>query len=86
VVQACHACLEASRAFLSSEQDHPFLIVCGVPDERRLGRCRDRLERAGVRFRAFFEPDRGDQLTALATEPLRGPRRAFFRDYRLLNG
>jgi hypothetical protein len=86
VVQACHASLEAARAFLPSHAEHPFLVVCGVRDERRLGLCRDRLGRAGIRFRAFHEPDLGGQLTALATEPLRGPQRHFFRDYQLLPG
>ena len=84
LVQACHACLEASRTFLSSDSEHPHLVVCGVRDERRLGHCLDRLRRAGVRFRAFFEPDLANQLTAAATEPLRGAQRRVFRDYRLL--
>jgi hypothetical protein len=56
-----------------------------VSNERHLGRWRDRLERAGIRFRAFFEPDLSEQLTALATEPLRGPIRQLFRNLRLLN-
>jgi hypothetical protein len=84
VVQAGHACLEAARAFLPSDHEHPFLVVCGVRDEVRLGRWLDRLRAAGVRFRAFFEPDLGDQLTAAATEPLRGQQRHVFRDLPLL--
>jgi hypothetical protein len=84
VVQACHACLEAARAFLPSDHEHPSLVVCGVCDEVRLGRCLDRLRAAGVPFRAFFEPDLGDQLTAAATEPLRGRQRDVFRDLPLL--
>jgi hypothetical protein len=86
VVQACHACLEAARAFLPSQAEHPTLVICGVRDERRLGHCLDRLRRAGIGFRVFSEPDLGDRLTAAATEPLRGPLRAFFKDYSLLNG
>jgi hypothetical protein len=84
VVQAGHACLEVARAFLPSDHEHPFLIVCGVRDEQRLGRWLDRLRAAGIRFRAFFEPDLGDQLTAAATEPVRGQQRDAFRDLRLL--
>jgi hypothetical protein len=84
VVQAGHACLEAARAFLPSDHEHPFLVVCGVRDEVRLGRWLDRLRAARVRFRAFFEPDLGDQLTAAATEALRGKQRNLFRDLRLL--
>jgi hypothetical protein len=84
VVQAAHACLEAARAFLPSDHEHPSLVVCGVRDEVRLGRWLDRLRAAGIRLRAFFEPDLGDQLTAAATEPLRGAQRHIFRDLRLL--
>jgi hypothetical protein len=86
VVQACHACLEATRAFLRPDSEHPSLIVCGVRDEARLVRCLERLRRAGIACRAFAEPDRGGQLTALATEPVRGARRALFRSYQLLTG
>jgi hypothetical protein len=39
-----------------------------------------------VRFRAFHEPDRGGQLTAAATEPVRGTQRLLFRGYPLLRG
>jgi hypothetical protein len=84
MVQAGHACLEAARAFLPCDHEHPFLVVCGVRDEVRLGRWLDRLREAGIRFCAFFEPDLGDQLTAAATEPLRGEQRHIFRDLSLL--
>jgi hypothetical protein len=39
-----------------------------------------------VRFRAFFEPDLDNRLTAAATEPLRGAQRRVFRDCRPLTG
>jgi hypothetical protein len=84
VVQACHASLEAARSFLPPDHEHPHVVVCGVRDELRLGRWLDRLRAAGIRFRAFFEPDLGNRLTAVATEPVRGPRRHVFRDLRLL--
>jgi hypothetical protein len=86
VVQACHASIEAARAFLPSDHEHPSLVVCGVRDAFRLSRCLDRLSAAGVRCRAFHEPDLGGQLTALATEPISGPIRRLFRRYRLLQG
>ena len=60
------------------------MIVCGVRDEPRLFRCLDRLEAAGVRYRAFYEPDLEGQLTALATEPIYGSKRKVFQDYQLL--
>jgi hypothetical protein len=42
------------------------------------------LEQAGVRCCAFHEPDLNHQLTALATEPLSGAKRAFLGKLQLL--
>lgn len=86
VVQACHASLEAARAFLSPGHEHPFVIVCGVRDEPRLFDWLDKLERAGIRCRAFAEPDLDGQLTAVATEPVCGNQRRVFKDCQLLRG
>ena len=41
----------------------------------------DRLERAGIRFALFREPDRDNEATALATEPLRPDRRGVLSRY-----
>ena len=43
-----------------------------------------RLDAAGVKFAPFREPDRGGELTAIATELVYGPRRALFRHLSLL--
>jgi hypothetical protein len=84
VVQACHASLAAARAFLSPDHPHPFVIVCGARDERRLCRHLDRLQASGIRYRAFAEPDLDGQLTAIATEPVSGKQRRVFRSWQLL--
>jgi hypothetical protein len=44
-----------------------------------------RLQQRDVLFRPFFEPDRGNELTALATEPVFGDTRRLFRNLRLLS-
>ena len=44
----------------------------------------DRLRRLGISPRPFHEPDRGNELTAMATEPIFGPHRRLFRRYRCL--
>jgi hypothetical protein len=49
-----------------------------------LRQVRALLEREGIRHAPFFEPDRGNELTAIATEPVFGRRRAPFRRFRLL--
>lgn len=84
-VQSCHAAIEAVRSLFPPDLPHPHLIICGVRDEPALWDRMARLQRHGVRLRAFFEPDRGGELTALATEPVFGPTRRLFRNLRLLS-
>jgi len=81
VVQACHACIEATRIFLPPDLVHPHLIVLGARSEIDLACIAARLDRNQVRFRKFCEPDLGDQWTALATELVSGNRRALFKRY-----
>jgi hypothetical protein len=52
-----------------------------VASERDLLAAADRLERAGIRFVLFREPDRHNESTALATEPLGSDRRAILARY-----
>lgn len=73
-VQAIHAAIEAARHFLAPDQAHPHLVLCSVGSERDLLAAADRLDRLGIRFQIFREPDRAGEATALATEPL-GPDR-----------
>jgi hypothetical protein len=73
--------MEASRSFLPQEQSHPHLVLCRVASERELLAAADRLERAGVRFALFREPDRNNEATALATEPLFPERRGLLARY-----
>ena len=83
-MQSCHAVAETARFLLPPEHEHPPLVVCGVRDERTLRQARDRLERHGIRFCSFIEPDLGHQLTALATEPVFDGTRRLFRRFQLL--
>lgn len=76
-VQAGHAMIEASRAFIVKDDEHPSLVLCTERDEGRLMRIRDQFQRDGIPFRDFHEPDIGGQLTALATAPITGDRSAF---------
>jgi hypothetical protein len=84
VVQSCHAVAEAARSFLPAGQEHPHIIVCQVRDEPALRQSLHRLQTHGVRFRAFLEPDLGNELTALATEPVFDGTRRLFRRFPLL--
>ena len=84
IVQSCHAVLEAGKSLLPSNYLHPHLVVIGIPDERQLFQCLDRMRRLNVPFRAFHEPDRQNELTAIATGPIVGEQRQIFRRFRCL--
>jgi hypothetical protein len=77
--------MESARRFLAADGPHPHLVLCRVASERDLLAAADRLERAGVRFALFREPDFDNESTALATEPLGSDRRALLARYPCLS-
>lgn len=83
-VQAAHACIEMARWMLPVDEAHPHLVMCVVRNEAKLREVMSRLDSQQIRFKEFREPDRDNETTALATEPLRGDRRTFFKKYQLL--
>jgi hypothetical protein len=83
-VQACHAAISAAELYLGRPTDN--LVVCGVKSEEALHKARDHLEAHGIRLVTFCEPDIGDQLTALATEPIFDDLRKVFRKFQLIRG
>jgi peptidyl-tRNA hydrolase len=72
-VHLCHAMTEfmvthheeAHRWHTSSNT----LALLSVPDEKGLLRLATKANRRGVRFSLFHEPDRDNELTAIAFEP-----------------
>lgn len=58
--------------------------MLGVKTETQLENVCKRLEKQGIRFASFREPDIGDQLTSVCTEPIYGKDRDFFRKFQLL--
>ena len=83
-VQAIHAAIEAACRFLPPDHTHPHLVLCRVSSERDLLSAADRLDRLGIRFQLFREPDRDREATALATEPLGPDRRGPLARYHCL--
>ena len=84
IVQASHACIEATKAFLSENLEHPHLIVLSVKDQPSLFKVARKLDTTGVRYRIFIEPDRGDEATALCTEIIQGDARRIFKNYQCI--
>lgn len=83
-VQAGHAAIEAARAFLKPDDEHPSLIICSVKGETQLANAANDIERQGIRIKRFYEPDRNNELTAFATEPLSGEARKPMRKFQLI--
>ena len=83
MVQASHAAIEGST-LLSSEDDHPHLVVLGVKSEIQLYNALQRLSDNGIRCKPFYESDLDGQLTSFATEPIHGDSRQLFKNYQCL--
>lgn len=84
-VQGIHAAIEATRdGIIPKNIAHPHLVLCSVSDERTLRSYMDRLNVHGIKYSKFCEPDRNNELTAIATEPIIGSHRRHFRNVSLL--
>lgn len=83
-VQACHACIEVARSLILPCDEHPHLVLCGIKSEQGLWAVLCRLQSLGIACRPFRDSDLGNELTALATEPVRADQRRHFRRYQCL--
>lgn len=84
LVQSCHAVAESARKFVPIDMEHPHFVVCGVKDETALKKAYRKIQEQNIQCCAFYEADIGDQMTALATEPVYEATRRHFRNYQLL--
>lgn len=84
-MQSCHAAIEAAKAYPDRLEPHPHLVLCAVENEQELQNAYAQLTSQGIRLQAFREPDIGNQLTAIASEPLAGEARRAFRHFKLLS-
>jgi len=85
VVQSCHAAIESAKAYLTNPQlEHPHVIVLGVDNEAQLRHFQLKIMALGIESRAFYEPDIGNQMTAIASRPVFGLERKPFARLKLL--
>ena len=74
--QAAHAALEFSLTYPAVTADwcktSGTLVLLAVDDELSLGRVHVDAVAIGLRAAAFYEPDLGGALTAIALEPAAG--------------
>ena len=67
-VQAGHAVAEYLLRGPSSSWGNGTLVYLGVRSERELLAWAERISLAGYNVAHFYEPDRGNEMTAFATE------------------
>lgn len=84
-VQSCHAVIEATKAFgYEKLVKHPSVIILSVEDETALHKARLSLVNNKIQHVHFYEPDIGNELTAIATKAVWGDDRKIFRKYKLM--
>ena len=83
IVQSCHAAIEAT-SLIPYNSEHPHLVLCGVRNESELLKISARLQAYNIQFKAFQEPDRNNEYTSIATEPICGNKRKIFKRYQCL--
>jgi hypothetical protein len=84
IVQASHAVLEATKAFLSENLEHPHLVILSAKDQSALFKVAKKLDITGIRYRIFIEPDINDEATSLCTEVISGDARRIFKNYQCI--
>jgi len=85
VVQACHAAIEASWTYHFDGFEHPSVIVLGMKSEKDLNKFTKYLDTLEfVHYDEFREPDRDNELTAVATVAIGEEYKHLFKKYQLL--
>jgi len=85
IVQLGHACHEAGKLLNQWEHKHTSsLILLSAKDEDDLLDIAARIDRAGILFCMFYEPDNNMGYSAICTRPVSSTReRAFFQKWDL---
>ena len=72
-VQPAHALREFMEQYPDIDREwyrtSNYLILKAVEDEITLRKLAEKAKSRGIRISAFHEPDRGNEMTALAIEP-----------------
>lgn len=84
IVQSSHAAIEAARFYLTKTSKHPSVIVCGIPSEDYFQGIFQYLEMKNIDFQIFREPDIGNKITAIATQPLNRHRKKAMSKFNLI--
>lgn len=77
--QAVHAARESGARYPDDKDLIPHVVVCAVDDQESLLLLSKTLASLDVAHTLFYEPDIGNEATALATAPLPQEQRVLFR-------
>lgn len=83
-VQSTHAGIEVARNFINPQDEHPSVIICEVKSEDKLKQVMKELD-GKINYKAFQEPDRNNEYTALASQPVTGEQRKIFSRFQLIS-
>ena len=83
-VQSGHVLIEMARNFIKINDVHPSVIICIVKDENKLKSTIKELYDKNIKISTFREPDKNNEITAVATEPLYGESRNHLSRFQLL--
>lgn len=82
IIQAAHATQEITKATEHSDKTSHFILF-EAKDENDLKDIKLKLDDKGIKAHMFHEPDYDTGYTAIATEPIYGDTRKFFRKFKM---
>ena len=72
-VQSCHAAIEFQYEYPEIAREwntnSKYLIFLSVENEEKLQKLLTKIQIRSIKYSTFFEPDIGNQLTAICIEP-----------------
>lgn len=84
IIQAAHATQEITKEIPHPEKTCHFILF-EANDEKHLDKIKRKLDMKGIKSHMFYEPD-VDQRTSIATEPIFGDDRKFFKKFKMFRG
>ena len=75
IVQSCHAVAEFVKEYNSDTQvsdwsdNHKTIVILGVENEQELKKWISKIDILDILYKYFREPDRNNEITAVATIP-----------------
>jgi hypothetical protein len=82
IIQAAHSTQEITKQIEHPEKTCHFILF-EVKDQAKLIDIKLKLDLQGIKSHMFYEPDHETGFTAIATEPIYGEDRKFFKKFKM---